>query len=103
MNFIDCVNFYSKYTQSKREEAIEIKLKQIYNFVGVIEEHTKSKNINNKNCAHEFLYQYKGYNSMIIECWIWSNKKPYHRECELKLSIKDVNYCCNELCKESEW
>ena len=61
------------------------------------------EHINNMNYTLEFLYQYKGYNSMIIECWLWSDKKPYHRECELKLSIKDVKYCWNELCEEREW
>lgn len=60
------------------------------------------EHINDRNCTLEFLYQYKGYNSMIIECWLWSNKKPYHRECELKLLTKDVKYCWNELCEERE-
>ena len=60
------------------------------------------KFINEKNCTLEFLYQYKGYNSMIIECCLWSNKKPYHRECELRLSIKEVKYCWNELYEERE-
>jgi len=58
------------------------------------------KHINDKHCTLEFLYQYKGYHSMIIECWLWSDKKPYHRECELKLSLKDVTYCWNELCDD---
>ena len=57
------------------------------------------EHVNNKNCTLEFLYQYKGYNSMIIKCWLWSNKKPYHRECELKLLLKDVKYCWNKLRK----
>ena len=60
------------------------------------------ESINEKNCTLEFLYQYKGYNSMIIECCLWSNKKPYHRECELRLSFKEVKYCWNELCEERE-
>ena len=59
--------------------------------------------INNEKYTLEFLYQYKGYHSMIIECWLWSDKKPYHRECELKLSLKGVKYCWNDLCEEKEW
>jgi len=59
--------------------------------------------VNSKNYTLEFLYQYKGYNSIIIECWLWSDKKPYHRECELKLSIKDVKYYWNDLCEDKEW
>jgi hypothetical protein len=58
--------------------------------------------INNKKYTLEFLYTYKGYNSMLIECWLWSDKKPYHRECEMKLSIVDVKYCWNELCETRE-
>lgn len=61
------------------------------------------KSLNDKKYTLEFLYQYKGYNSMIIECWLWSDKKPYHRECELKLSLTDVKYYWNDLCKEREW
>ncbi len=59
--------------------------------------------INSEKYNLEFLYQYKGYNSMIIECWLWSDKKPYHRECELKLSIKGVKYCWNDLREDREW
>ena len=59
--------------------------------------------INGGKCTLEFLYQYKGYHSMIIECWLWSDKKPYHRECVLKLSLKGVKYCWNDLCQDKEW
>lgn len=59
--------------------------------------------VNNENYTIEFLYQYKGYHSMIIECWLWSNKKPYHQECEIKVALKDVKYYWNELCEDKEW
>lgn len=59
--------------------------------------------INSEKYTLEFLYQYKGYNSRIIECWLWSDKKPYHRECELKLSLKAVKYQWNDLCEDREW
>lgn len=61
------------------------------------------KCVNNENYTLEFLYQYQGYNSMIIECRLWSDKKPYDRECELKLSLKDVNYCWNDLREDRKW
>ena len=48
--------------------------------------------INNENYTLEFLYSYKGYHSIIVECCLWSDKKPYHRECEMKLNIKEVKY-----------
>lgn len=59
--------------------------------------------VNSEKYTLEFLYQYKGYNSVIIECWLWSDKKPYHRECEIKLSLKDVKYCWNDLCEDKAW
>lgn len=59
--------------------------------------------INSNNCKLEFLYQYKGYNEQIIECWLWSDKKPYHKECQLKISATKVVYCWNDLCEEKTW
>ena len=61
------------------------------------------ESINSKKCTLEFLYQYKGYNSRVIECWLWSDKKPFHRECELKLRITKAEYCWNNLCEYREW
>lgn len=87
----DDINVYVFEEKFKRTVREEWKLSKLMEY------------INNRNCTLEFLYRYKGYNSMIIECWLWSNKKPYHRECELKLLIKDVKYCWNELCEEREW
>ena len=60
------------------------------------------KLINNEKYTLEFLYQYRGHNSMIVECWLWSEKKPYHRECELKLLLKTVRYCWNNLQEDNE-
>ena len=59
--------------------------------------------INLKNCKLEFLYQYKGFNSIIIECCLWSDKKPYYHECELKIYLDDIKYCWNELREDREW
>lgn len=59
--------------------------------------------INNINYTLEFLYQYKGYNSMVIDCWLWSDKKPFHRECQIKLRVEKVEYCWNNLCEDREW
>lgn len=59
--------------------------------------------LNRGNHTLEFLYQYKGYNSMIVECCLWSKKKPYHRECEIKLLLKATKYCWNNLCEDREW
>lgn len=59
--------------------------------------------INTKKFALEFLYQYKGYNSRVIDCWLWSNTPPFHRESQMKLRIEKVEYCWNDLCEDREW
>ncbi len=59
--------------------------------------------INSKKYTLEFLYQYKGYNSMVIDCWFWSDKKPFHRECQIKLRVEKVEYCWNNLCEDRVW
>lgn len=59
--------------------------------------------VNKKKHALEFLYRYDGYRSVIFECCLWSKKKPYHRECEIKVMLKDMKFYWNELCEESEW
>ena len=51
--------------------------------------------INQKGYTLEFLYQYKGYRSRVIDCMLWSDKKPYSRECQLYLRIKKAEYCWN--------
>lgn len=61
------------------------------------------EHVNSGKGTVEFLYQYKGYGSWIMECWLWSGKKPYHRECELKISLTGVEYCWNDLCEDREW
>ncbi len=46
----------------------------------------------------EFLYRYVGgYKEQVFTCELLSDKKPYHRECQLWLSVQDVTYCWNEL------
>ena len=60
------------------------------------------EHVNNNNCRLEFLYQYKNDVSRIIECSLWADKRPYSRECQLHLVIKDVKYYWNNLCEEKE-
>lgn len=59
--------------------------------------------INNGSFEVEFLYQYKGYQTQIFECCLCLDKKPYHKECELKISTNQVTYCWNRLCEEHTW
>lgn len=46
----------------------------------------------------DFLYRYEGgYKELIFGCEICQEKKPYRRECQLWLSVRDVTYCWNKL------
>lgn len=61
------------------------------------------KKINDKGRELEFLYAYQGYNSIIFECEIWFDKKPYSRECVLIVSTDDMIYRWNQICEDKTW
>lgn len=61
------------------------------------------RKINEKGRQLEFLYAYKGYNSIIFECELWYKKKPYSRECVLIVSTEDVVYRWNNICENKVW
>lgn len=61
------------------------------------------RKINEKGRRLEFLYAYQGYNSIIFECEIELNKKPYRRECVLIVDTKDVVYRWNNICEDKPW
>lgn len=42
--------------------------------------------INSGSAELEFLYSYKGYQSVVFECWLWFDEEPYHKECVLIIS-----------------
>ncbi len=55
--------------------------------------------INSGKYQLEFLYRYVGeYKELVFSCWLWNDKKPYSRECQLWLSVQDVTYCWNDVC-----
>ena len=45
----------------------------------------------------EFLYSYKGYQTSIFECCLWFDEAPYHKECVMILSAKEITYNWNTL------
>lgn len=59
--------------------------------------------INSGKYKLEFLYQYKCYGSRIIECELQLDKRPYHKECIIKIDSSKANYCWNSLCKDRIW
>ncbi len=61
------------------------------------------KNINCGKCRLEFLYQYTDESSRLIECMIWSDRRPYHREGIIKINSAQANYYWNNLCADRIW
>jgi len=51
----------------------------------------------------EFLYSYKGYQSFIFECWLWFDEEPYHKECVMIISAKEITYHWNSLYAEEPY
>ena len=55
------------------------------------------RKINEKGMRLEFLYAYQGYKSIIFECELEFDKKPYRRECVLIVTAEDVVYRWNDI------
>ena len=73
----------------------------------VIREEWKPEDfINAVNCGEfrvEFITQYKSFQSVLYQCWVWLDKKPYHMECEITLQTEKVAYRWNYLRYDSVW
>lgn len=61
------------------------------------------KNIYCGKCRLELLYQYTDESSRLIECMIWSDRRPYHREGIIKINGAQANYYWNNLCADRTW
>lgn len=59
--------------------------------------------INAGECKLEFLYQYLGYNTRMVECELICHKKPYRRGCIMKISAPEVSYYWNNLREDRPW
>ncbi len=58
------------------------------------------KQINTNLCSLEFLYSYISSQTFRFDCWLWYDKEPYHKECELIISAENVIYHWNEVYEE---
>ena len=56
--------------------------------------------INDDGCPLEFLYAYKGYDTVVYECSLKRKKKRGSRECILVIRTDGASYRWNELCPE---
>ena len=59
--------------------------------------------INAGTCKLEFLYQYVCGDSRIVECQLIFDKKPYWKECEIKMSVSEACYYWNNLRSDRVW
>lgn len=65
--------------------------------------HKLVKEINSGKCELEFLYQYVDGCSRIVECDLWSRKKPYCRDFNMKLHLREVRYHWNKILEDRVW
>jgi len=82
----DDVSIYV-YTQKKHGKAIRRKW-EVSKLI---------KEINSGKYQLEFLYQYTAYLQRVVACWLWFDKKPYNKECELWIELTGVTYKWNRL------
>ena len=59
--------------------------------------------INQGQCRIEFLYQYRDPFSVILECELHFRKRPYFRECSLKIFVTQTDYTWNGLREDCPW
>lgn len=59
--------------------------------------------INSGKVTIEFLYQYTDGYTRIAECHLWSRKKPYSRECVLKIDTSKARYYWNNILEDRVW
>ena len=60
-------------------------------------------NINSGKCKLEFLYQYVDCTVRMVECELHFDKKPYCKECIMKISAPQVRYYWNNLREDRRW
>ena len=61
------------------------------------------RRINDGSCKLEFLYSYFDGYTRIMECELTQGKKPYCRECVLRISAPEVSYYWNNLREDRPW
>ena len=48
--------------------------------------------VNGGDCEFEFVYTYRSYHSVLFKGYIWQNRKPWWRECEVELRTDEISY-----------
>ena len=64
---------------------------------------TLLEKLNSGTCKLEFIYRYTDGCSEVMECDLHYDRRPYRKECVLKISAPQVRYFWNRLCKDRTW
>ena len=64
---------------------------------------TLAANLNSGRWELEFLYEYHGGVGVIYQGWLWMKRRPYHRECNLSMGYKKIEYRWNDLQEGRSW
>lgn len=59
--------------------------------------------VNTGNFQVEFLTQYKSFQSLLFQCWVWFPQSPYHAECEIILHTARAAYRWDYLRYDRVW
>ena len=52
--------------------------------------------INKGEFEFEFVTTYRAYQYILFKGYIWQDKKPYHKECEIEIHTDEITYSCKE-------
>ena len=61
------------------------------------------KHINDGKHELEFLCEYHNAISALYECWVWKKNYGMEAECQLELTVKNVEYYWNEIHQDRKW
>lgn len=48
--------------------------------------------VNSGEIEFEFVYTYRSYQSILFKGYVWRNKKPWSRECEIEFRTDEITY-----------
>lgn len=51
----------------------------------------------------EFINEYHTYRCVLWECWIWFERKPYHKELDMAIDNDGITYCWNNIREDRPW
>ncbi len=61
------------------------------------------KRLNRGDFEFEFLYEFKCFDSYVVDGYLRSKKRPCRRECMIRGEFSKIVYYWNELCEERRW